>query len=370
MAARFLKLTAFFVLVTLLAVLALNVIMDPFGVSPVKFTMGGINEPKFFRSNLDRLLKPYDVLSQQPTTLIFGSSRVKQAFNPEHLARSPFAPAYNAGFDWATLSEGTQLLEQQIHVGAAPRYMFVEIVVNTFFRPGKPQLPTTLSEHAQNFASMFLSMSAVVASGATLAKNHSSAQTGQYLLPNGLVANVKHETEKDFLIDFPMRWAATPRDRYIVNDRLLEQLEAYRRLCTENDIALAFFIAPYHAVYLYLEHERGRWADIENFKRVLAGYGSVYDFTGFDRFSTEPIAGHMQYWTDVNHFSIEVGDHILDVLAGQRSADLPPEFGLRLTPSNIEVHLKNLRDARDRWITENRAFLENIEAARSKAAKL
>jgi hypothetical protein len=368
-AARFLKLTVFFFLVALLAVLALNVIIDPFGVSPIKVAIGGINEPKVFRSRVDRLVKPYDVLLRRPATVIFGSSRVKQAFDPEHLAGSRFAPAYNAGIDWATLSEGTQLLEQQIRVGATPRHVFVEIVINTFFFPGTPRWPTTFSEHARNLASIYLSLSAVAASAYTVARGRSSAPFNQYLLPNGLVANVKHETAKDFLVDFPKRWAATPRSRYIVDDQLLEQLEAYRRLCAENGIELAFFIAPYHSVYLYLEHERGHWPDIENFKRALARYGDVYDFTGFDRFSTEPVADRMRYWNDVNHFSIEVGNYILDVLTDRRSGDLPPGFGLRLTPSNVESHLESLHAARDRWISENRAFLERIEAVRNQATR-
>jgi hypothetical protein len=120
---------------------------------------------------------------------------------------------------------------------------------------------------------------------------------------------------------------------------------------------------------MHLEHERGHWADIEDCKGVLAKYGDAYDFTGFDHFSAEAVRERMRYWYDVNHFSIEVGNYILDVLTDRRPPELPVGFGLRLDASNVEPRLRSLRAERERWISDDRGFLEKIEAARDRAAK-
>src|SRR5258708_31774842 len=70
--------------------------VDPYGVSPIRVGVHGINDIKPKRLDIDRLIKPYEVWRYQPRTIFLGTSRAHQSLDPSVLDGTRFAPAYNA----------------------------------------------------------------------------------------------------------------------------------------------------------------------------------------------------------------------------------------------------------------------------------
>ena len=90
-------------------VLASTLIIDPYGISPISIDIPHVNDIKSPRNNLDRFVKPYDIIRMKPNTVIIGTSRVKQTFKPA-LIPEQFAPAYNAGTDALQMAEARELV--------------------------------------------------------------------------------------------------------------------------------------------------------------------------------------------------------------------------------------------------------------------
>src|SRR4030081_3211092 len=82
----------------LLLVVAFALVIDPYGLSPIQIGIPGVNTAKVERISHDRLIKPYEALAIAPQTIIVGTSRVKQAFDPD-AAPAELGRVYNAGVD-------------------------------------------------------------------------------------------------------------------------------------------------------------------------------------------------------------------------------------------------------------------------------
>ena len=82
--------------------------IDPYGVSPARFSLPGINALKPKRLDIDRLIKPYEVWRYQPRTIFLGTSRAHQSLDPSVLDGTRFAPAYNASMPAGSLAECPQ----------------------------------------------------------------------------------------------------------------------------------------------------------------------------------------------------------------------------------------------------------------------
>jgi len=77
--------------------------IDPYGVSPLRLSLQGMNAQKPKRIDIDRLIKPYEVWRYQPRTVFLGTSRMHQSMDPAVLDGTSFAPAYNASMPAASM---------------------------------------------------------------------------------------------------------------------------------------------------------------------------------------------------------------------------------------------------------------------------
>jgi hypothetical protein len=110
-----------------------------------------------------------------------------------------------------------------------------------------------------------------------------------------------------------------------------------------------------HADMLEMFYLLGYWPAIEEWKRDIVSIASenrrkddddrvvVWDFTGYDRYSTESVSVNSQrlhwFWESF-HYTRALGDVITRRITGDDSES----FGVKLTSENIESHLSNIRD--------------------------
>jgi hypothetical protein len=147
--------------------------------------------------------------------------------------------------------------------------------------------------------------------------------------------------------------------------------EALRRiieLCGREHIELHLVIYPYHAQMQLLFYESNLWPAYEGWKRYLAtavrssaSVGTrvtLWDFSGFDAYSTEAIPPRgdtrtqLAYYWEAGHFKSTLGDLVLDRVLDYGSST-PPSFGVVLTPETVNQRANDERNGLMRYRTEH-----------------
>jgi hypothetical protein len=111
--------------------------VDPYGTSPIKVALPGVNTLKPSRYNIDRVIKPYEVLTRQPRTVFLGTSRIHQSIDPAVLDGTRFAPAYNASVPAAAIAENLAFLEQYIQIDRNLKHRLFRTVPLFVYRPDR-----------------------------------------------------------------------------------------------------------------------------------------------------------------------------------------------------------------------------------------
>ena len=138
------------------------------------------------------------------------------------------------------------------------------------------------------------------------------------------------------------------------------------KLC-RSGTRLRLYINPTHALTLYALHWRGKWDAMQAWQRGLVQlverhrqHGCdvrLHDFSGFNSITTEAtplVSGKpdMHYYWEVSHYRDNVGRLILARLFGGGTPP-PADFGVELTPANIDAHQAATRAARERYRVEH-----------------
>src|SRR6478672_5821947 len=130
--------------------LGLTWIVDPYGISPLRFTSPRFNSVKPKRLNIERLIKPYEVWRYQPRTVFLGTSRMHQSMDPSVLDGTRFAPAYNASMPAASMDMHAAYLRQYIQLDPNLRTVIVELFLPNFIGAPPGQEFATRSEFIRN----------------------------------------------------------------------------------------------------------------------------------------------------------------------------------------------------------------------------
>jgi hypothetical protein len=182
----------------------------------------------------------------------------------------------------------------------------------------------------------------------------------------------------------PLPYARTPA---AADAGSLHYIGRILRFCREHRIDLRIFTTPSHARNLEIAALTGSWTRLEAGKRRLAellardaaahpGQPEIpfYDFADYSSITTEPLpsaAGKWEmrnYW-DSSHFKESVGDLVQDRLLGVGVAgrELPPDFGLRVSASNVEEHLAAVRRRQAQYRASRAADVRALAALAGEA---
>jgi hypothetical protein len=121
---------------------------------------------------------------------------------------------------------------------------------------------------------------------------------------------------------------------YFEGDYIDDTIAAIKELvdiCRANDINLVLFISPSQQV-TYLNTNLERFA---RFKKELAGVAGYFDFSGLNTITRNPY-----YYYEPLHYRPIVGDMMLRVMFGKPEIAVPADFGMYVTASNVDAHLR------------------------------
>lgn len=156
-----------------------------------------------------------------------------------------------------------------------------------------------------------------------------------------------------------------------VDDAGWSSLDAVRRLiqvARERGIELTLYLSPHHARAYEAIRLMGWWPQYEAWQQALttivednAGSAvrpiAVWDFGGYNTITTDSVQafpdgtyGYSRY-ADAIHFTTDVGYLCLDRVLGEKTAaDLPEDFGVRLTRQSLAEHQANVRARQARYV--------------------
>jgi hypothetical protein len=114
--------------------------------------------------------------------------------------------------------------------------------------------------------------------------------------------------------------------------------------------------------------------NLEEARAAGANPFPLWDFSGFTELTTEPFPPlgdketKMRWYWESSHYKKELGDLVLDRMFDYKHPDreVPKDFGVLLTPENIESHLAWIREGRERWAKQ---FPEDVREIAELARK-
>ncbi|MGB3511951.1 MAG: hypothetical protein WBA93_22475 [Microcoleaceae cyanobacterium] len=342
------------------AVGVFNIVVDPYDVFNTPNFLG-INHSKPRKDNNDRLFKTADIIRIKPVTILLGSSRTKRALDPNHPALENHQPAYNLSLDSPNVYELRRYLEHAIANQEELGLVIVGLDFFTFNSFHKNRL--NFSENrlekqrisAKDFINITLSLDALLASKETIVDSRKTPRDYLGYGENGFMPDLNIDPEKtqqrfNRLISYYVKYRYA---RYQLSDQFLDELKKIVDLSQKNQIKLILFISPSHATHWEAMKRKDKWSIFEEWKREVVKITPVFDFSGYNNITTEPIHNNMKNYTENSHYSPKVGNLVLNRILSYKEEDVPKDFGVLINPENIESHLVKIRQDREIWAKNN-----------------
>ncbi len=362
------------------ATMALNRVVDPFGLYN-DVSIRGLNRFKTEISEYERHVQPQVIRRLQPEALVFGSSVAKIGLEPTHpgLSDQGRLRAYNFAFyggGWGRTLCGFEYAAQTVPMKRA--------VVGLL--PG--DLPAVdcarqMPEIAEfSVFKLLASRTTLEASLSTIRKQKKGRATHT---PEGRAffgddAPDHQAVFRKFLkrlVGERYGGAACrlgqdlPPDPPAAADRKLDGLRALLDLAETKAVDLRLFIYPQPAQVAEFDAACGkleqRWADIAAITALVARYpnAQLWGFESYGPMIAERIvSGQPQRWQDAVHHDVVLGNAMLDDMFGAPGA---AGVGMRLTPESLPQAYAHFRARRAEalapggWLTEDtRRLAEDI----------
>lgn len=331
----------------------ITLLIDPLGISPIQLTFSNINAYKIDRTDKDRVVKKIDVLLHQPRTIVFGTSRIKQALNPQSFAKTPFSPAYNGGINNGSLAEQYQFLHYALRVNKQFHYAFIELFPhailincsNASLARTEPFNTFTVKNTLQDITASFLSYSALSNAYLTIKANKEGQRALNPEFSNGFLP-LSNETNTGFSVLnapnglFMNQILGNP---LCLDSNYQQMLKKIVSLCKKNKLDCKFIITPLHSHALYGLY-LADWPHLMELKRQAAQLLPTYDFAVINPLTEEVPQNPMRYWLELNHFSPALGEKIIADLTTDK-----PKWAQLLNAQNIEQHLTQQTEALAHW---------------------
>ena len=381
------------------AVVAINLVVDPYGLFRI-IDVAGLNRVKSQASERGPLFKHTGVERMHPSGLVLGNSRAEIGFDPDSPAWPAWArPAFNLALPGAGISAVAGDFDRALR-GVSPKLVVVGLdFVDFRVDPTSDDTFNALAANADPLldvrerASALLTMNALVDSLATVKAQHEPYPTS--LTDAGF--NPKRDyvgiaRREGYFALFRQRdqenartYSRGPKSIFQAGGRSAPGFDAVDRiiaLARARGITLRFVIYPYHAHTLTLFHLTGLWPAYEDWKRELvrrvdAAHGTMdvelWDFTGFSPYTSESVpppgdtGTELRWYWEAGHFKKSLGDLLL---ANMLDAQIDGErWGRRLTGRDFEDDLREQRTARDHYERSHPEDVAGLTALVAAAAR-
>ena len=149
--------------------------------------------------------------------------------------------------------------------------------------------------------------------------------------------------------------------QYKLSEDRFNDFKKIVEFCRQNNIELIVFISPSHATQWEALRVTDRWDSFEEWKRKMVAITPVWDFSGYNSVTSEPIQPIMSNYVDNSHYTPNIGDFVLNRILSHNVEQVPEDFGVLITSENIEQHLAKIRSDREEWAKMRPNEVELVE---------
>ncbi len=340
------------VLTLILVGLLFVLLIDPYGINPYGINIHRVNAIKYQRVKIDRLIKPWEVYWKQPKTIFMGTSRPHQAFNPEVMKDTMYAPIYNAGVPASTLNENFLYLKKYFELNKNIRYVILDIFWLNFLWKQNDSSEITYNlgtlDFFTQFLSLFFSLESFTDSLFTFGKNIIKYTDGHYISSHGYYVYPPNIDSKGHLNEYLKNMCVEiPKKVPIeIDPEKFKTIDKIAKLCAENGAKLILTVLPEHPISDYYCEDNEITPLRSYVLRRLSTYPNVYYFSALNEIGQNS----NPYWWDPHHPSITVGNMALECIKDEKPNSKIPDFGVLLTPKNVEQIIKNRHKGLLKWI--------------------
>lgn len=357
----------------------INFLIDPYGLFRT-IEKVGINQQKEGVRNKIRYVQSLQVLMQSPKTLMMGSSRVHDGLNPQSKSiPSSFQPVYNYGMPMIRIKEMKLFLT---HALKKKQVKNVIIGLDFFMFNAKEKLnrefdPSLIVPNTYLLNLYFkplFSTASLNDSIQTIKISHQQKKRKEFLQNGyrpgsqvnfGLKSYERLHNYTNWTFLSTQQTDTLYYQDFALDNESFNDLREIFQLCKINHLNLYLYISPAHAT---LDGEgiiaSGNLHLFELWKKNVTSIANdfditLWDFSGYNSITTEEVKTPMHYYWDSSHFTENVGDLIL-VQVLQNADISPTDFGVKLTPKNINEHIKHTHVQREQYYQSHRTKIDNL----------
>lgn len=344
----------------MLAISGINIIIDPYDFWSFP-QIQGVNHSKPRKDNNDRLHKAADIVRHKPSVIVLGSSRTKQGIDPSHVLLQEYSQnTYNLAINGPNMYEVRRYLEHalanqenlELIVLGLDFFMFNHELEN---QPSFDESRLEISHLSlKDVVSTTLSVDTLKASWETFQASQQESESLVLEEDNGFNPNRNAEDGKrEWRFESSLRLYFDRHSKYQLSNDSIEDLKRIVELSQKHNVPLVVFISPAHATQWEAIRATGQWGTFEEWKRQIVKITRVWDFSGYNSVTTEKIARDMDYYTDSSHYSVLVGNWVITRILQGDGSNIPKDFGVLVSASNIEQHLAKIRADHNVWTNQN-----------------
>ena len=331
-----------------------NFCMDPYNIFKL-VTISGINELKPQKTNHMRLFHAVELTRIKPKLIFLGTSRA-QRLPTNHAATKGLGTAYGAALPGASIFEMRRYLEHAIH--NQPDFKLVIIGLDFFAFGSKVVIAPgfkddRLGKNRLTFddaVSIIFSTDSFKDSRVTLNKNLHYDRNSNKISDKsrGGIVKISQAVISNYFT------SENRYKNYILSDIHIEEYRKIVELCKRNNIRLISFISPVHATQLETIRVSRLWNTFEQWKRVIIKISPVWDFSGFNSITTEPLNNKMRNYVDPSHYNYQVGNLIFNRVFQYNETQVPYDFGIYIDNlDTLEMHLRKTNQDYFLWAKNN-----------------
>ena len=381
----------------LIAIFAVNLVVDPYGLFRI-VDVPGLNRIKSQAGERAALFKRAGVERMRPAGLVLGNSRAEIGFDPESPAWPESArPVFNLALPGAGIAAVADELAEALR-STSPRLVVVGLDFLDFrVDPSSDESFTAQPANADSTrglrdrATALLTLNALADSLATIRAQHQPYATS--LTDTGF--NPKRDyigvsRREGYYAMFRQRdqenaraYVRGPKSVFQAGKRPAPAFDAVDNiiaLARARGVALRLVLYPYHVHTLMLFQLTGLWPAYEDWKRELVGRVDaargtmdveLWDFTGFSPYTDEQVPRpgdtrtELQWYWEAGHFKKSLGDLLLANMFDKRNNQ--EQWGRQLTGRNLDELLRQQREAREDYVRSHPDDVTALETLVPKA---
>lgn len=369
------------VLILVSVVCVINIVVDPFGIWKL-WNNKSVNAFKSEQETHERLYKAIEIINLKPTVIFVGTSRARMGLDPSYYSLIYHEPIYNAAVSSANMNEMLLYFKHALQNQPALKQVIVGIDFYAFNRNllNRVDFPSHQmgKEHItyKSFIETAASLDALTSTVRTV-KNNLGKPAFNFFEPNGKTSEFMIQNSYGKITDLRdftsiNRFNINDKESYAIYEISQDRIDDFREIvsiCQEKNIDIKVFISPSHVTDMEAIRVAGKWQDFENMKRLLCNIIPIWDFSGYNSITTESIKQERKYYWDSSHYKKEVGDMILGKINGIET-NIPSDFGVLITPDNIENHLIAIQKSREEWGKNNLEIVDYIQTLKNKTLPL